>query len=908
MMRLGAVAVAAACSLAAMAFDAQLGGDGRISIPSSGIAMGVKVYQEGWRGALALRPDPGRRFPDARTGVARWNAFPAGKNAARLAHGTVAFRAEADGAARVEAVVTSDADQKPEGVVWAVELPVDRFAGGRWTADAAQGTLPAAYDPRRLVPYAGRCRTVSVTDVKGRTCSFSFAEPVSVMIQDGRRWNGETFTMRLYSGRVPFGRMATRTFAFRLSGSEPVNVKLAVPTVIRAGPEWIPVDNRKNVAAGSALDFSNQGFLDAPAGRHGWLRNVGGHFEFADLPGVPQRFYGVNLCFGANVPDKEAADELVVRLARLGYNSIRIHHYERDLLANPRAGGLDLSPERLDRFDYLLARAIGAGFYITIDLFVSRSVSWEQIGLADGTHTGLIGDSALYKCLVALWEPAFADWCAFSRLLLEHVNPYTRRRYLDEPALPLISLINEGQLTMGWERGAKEHPVIQAAYRKWLAEKRAADPAFCPDAPDATDGLSAYAGNGAAMALFMADVERRSAGRMIAFLRGMGSKALFTNANCGPHFTPMQAVRGELYDYVDDHFYVDHPQFLEKRWRLPSRIGNVNPVLMRALPLVSPAWTRQPDRPMCVTEWNFSGPGQYRGVGGIMTGAFSALQDWDGMWRFAYAHSAENLRDGHGIPGYFNVGTDPLGQASDRASICLFLRRDLAPLAAGTAFVVAPEALAKTGGRAAAVRPKSWGDAIAWQRRVATTAVASRIPPGMDAMPAADAYGKEQAPYPAASAPGFALDRTRGTFVIDTPRTAGGFAPDGALDCGALAFSTDGRPATVWVSSVDAEKTPVREAKRLLVTHLTDVQADGNVYADDTKTVLLEWGRRPVARAGRAEVRIAHAAARTLAVWVLDTAGNRLAEIPSRVEGDRLVFTAEIAAPLARMNYEVAAR
>ena len=38
-----------------------------------------------------------------------------------------------------------------------------------------------------------------------------------------------------------------------------------------------------------------------------------------------------------------------------------------------------------------------------------------------------------------------------------------------------------------------------------------------------------------------------------------------------------QAARAE-YDYVDDHFYVDHPHFLEQDWRLPSRCPTVNGV------------------------------------------------------------------------------------------------------------------------------------------------------------------------------------------------------------------------------------------------------------------------------------------------------------------------------------------
>ena len=889
---------------------AKLGGDGAVSLPDAGITMGVRIHAAGWKGTVLPLAQTNARFPDAQTGRARWRGLSWSPDKSLLAHGIVDFTAGTNGTARIHAVAVSDADQKPEAVVWSVELPAERFAGGGWLTDdgTTKGVLPVTFDGRRTGLCHKPCRRLVLSDRDGRATIFSFTEPTSVLVQDGRKW-GNAFTVRLFTGRTPFAKGQKKEMLFTLSTSDGVQVTYAAPTVVREAPDWIPVDYRKNIVAGSALDFSNQGLQDAPAGKYGWLRTVGGHFEFEGRPGVPQRFYGVNLCFSANVPSRAVADELVTRLVRLGYNTVRVHHYERELLKDPRKNHMVFDGKTMDAFDYLMSRAIAAGLYVTTDIFVSRPVRWADIGLEDATHKGLIAEKAIYKSLVALHEPAFADWCAFARAFLEHRNPHTGRRYLDEPALPLISLVNEGQLTMGWDRGTRDHPVIQAAYEKWLADRRAQDPSFAPDAPARTADLSAYGAHGKVMALFMADTERRSAARMIAFLKGLGSRALFTNANCGPHFTPMLGVRSELYDYVDDHFYVDHPRFLEKRWALPARIGNVNPVLMETLPLVAPAWTRMPDKPMCVTEWNFCGPGQYRGVGGIMTGALSALQDWDGLWRFAYSHNNKDLVDGPSAPGYFNVGTDPLGQASDRASVCLFLRHDLPPLPAGTAFLATDADLSlRDDTRAKSVRPKGWGDSLAWSRRVATAARAGQIPSGMEMRTIAETYAQTNCPFALTPAPGFALDRVRGTFRIDTARTSGGFAPGGELACGALSFTTDGSPTTVWASSVDVEKTDLRHARRILVTHLTDVQANGNVFADATKTVLLKWGKAPpVARAGRADIRLSHAEPSSLKVWALDTTGVRVAEVPSRAEGGQLVFTAEIKAPKACLNYEVAA-
>ena len=55
-----------------------------------------------------------------------------------------------------------------------------------------------------------------------------------------------------------------------------------------------------------------------------------------------------------------------------------------------------------------------------------------------------------------------------------------------------------------------------------------------------------------------------------------------------------------------------------------------------------------------------------------------ALQNWDGIWRFAYSHSNQNLFRPSSM-GYFDLVTDPLNQAADRAAVMLYLRGDLKP-------------------------------------------------------------------------------------------------------------------------------------------------------------------------------------------------------------------------------------
>ena len=605
------------------------------------------------------------------------------------------------------------------------------------------------------------------------------------------------------------------------------------PYVIKAGEDWIPISEHRDIIEGSALDLSGIATSGAPAGKYGWIRNVNGHFEFENLPGRPQRFFGVNLCFSANFPDHELADILVRRLRRLGYNAIRIHHHDAGTIGKNK-DGVTLDPDAMDRLDYLVAAAIREGLYITTDLFVSRSsvVKWRDIGV---DRDGCIYHE-VFKALCAVHEPAFQNWAAYAKNFLEHENKYTGRRYKDEPALSLIALVNEGGFFMGWGSGTRKNPSVVASWRNWLRRKRAADPSFAPGISDKMPPESCWSGKAHKYyEQWCAELETNMVSRMKTHLRSFGVKALLTNDNNGPHYVARHGMAGD-YDYIDDHFYVDHPTFPKQRWRLPSKCPNKNPLLgNKPIVPIDSKFPKVEGKPFTITEWNFAGPGRYRGIGGILTGAAAALRDIDGLWRFAYAHSCEGLLDEDvRTPGYFDLASDPLSLASERASLFLFMRGDIAPCA---------------------------DDALK-------------------------------------------IDRKRGSFTIETPRTVGGFAPSGTFEAGPLKAAVAGAPATVSVHSLDGE--PLAKSRRMLLMHLTDVQGDGARFEDRTMTMLLKWGSRPLVRNGSAEISLALEHAGECEVWELAANGRRVRKVESVAKDGVLRFTATVAGPDgARMLYEI---
>ncbi|HEX3000235.1 MAG TPA: hypothetical protein VHR86_08365, partial [Armatimonadota bacterium] len=151
------------------------------------------------------------------------------------------------------------------------------------------------------------------------------------------------------------------------------------------------------------------------------------------------------------------------------------------------------------------------------------------------------------------------------------------------------------------------------------------------------------------------------------------------------------------------------------------------------------------------------------------------------------------------------------------------------------------------------------------------------------------------------------VDGPADMLILNTPRSAGGYAPAGkTIKTDAATIAVEDTDATVWVSSVDG--APIRTSRRLLITHLTDMQNTSARYGDKARQVLLSWGKLPhLARNGRATVTLKMKNPERAHVWGLATSGMRLQEIPTRVVKGALVIPLAINADgKARMLYEVA--
>lgn len=210
------------------------------------------------------------------------------------------------------------------------------------------------------------------------------------------------------------------------------------------------------------------GWLERPAGRSGFVR---AQEDRLVTDAGPIRFWATNLCFEACFPDREQADRLAARLARLGFNCVRMHHMDSRSIWGESPNKLTIDPEKLDRLDYLIHQLKQNGIYTNINLHVSR---W--FGEAEG-FSGR-DQRPNYDKGLDNFEPRMIELQKkYARDLLTHVNPYTKTAYGEEPAVAFVEISNEDALFTVWGWGQIDRlpdpyaTTFRELWNEWLRKK-----------------------------------------------------------------------------------------------------------------------------------------------------------------------------------------------------------------------------------------------------------------------------------------------------------------------------------------------------------------------------------------------------------------------------------------------------
>ncbi|WP_419642680.1 hypothetical protein [Victivallis vadensis] len=651
-----------------------------------------------------------------------------------------------------------------------------------------------------------------------------------------------------------------------------------------AGKDWIPLKFNGKVQADSPLDFSK--FTDAPAGQYGpVVISPTGHFVFRDAPKRRIRFFGPNLVGSANFLERKLADDFVEKATRLGYNSVRFHHFENGLLATDSADSLTFNPQRLDQFDYLFAELKKRGIYSCLDLFASRKLRpGDRIAEYGGKVPNTFFET---KGLIPVSPSAMANWKEFARRLLNHRNPYTGLRYAEEPALYGVNLINEGPLMFVWNRS----PVLIAIYEKKYVEFLQYKGLDTPENRENREGLFHE---------FLNEIQSRSIREQIAFLRNeLKTGVPVTDMNTGNQYSLIQP-RSTL-DYVDLHFYWNHPRFVRESWRLPFLFSNRSLIGENVLNLRNSMPPRIFGKPYTITEFNLCTPDPFRTECGPLVGGYAALQDWDGLHRFAWSHSNSAIRT-MAVPTGFDIVNDPQAQLAERIIHMLFVRGDVRAAEHAFAFRCTPEDLRKqpNGGEV----PEEFS-MLGLYARIGSLPIGGslsgvtainpflrnwreKLPPGSHGELEAALHGK----MVKSDTGEIQLAATQKSMTIVTPRSEV-FAFLESASGKIASFKGDGSPLTAALLSLDG--LPLDKSRKILLLHLTDIAGSRQKFIDEQCLQLESWGTLPLlVKRSRMEVSLNLPEAMKVEALRLD--GSSAATVKADYRDGALHFKADTAA------------
>lgn len=678
--------------------------------------------------------------------------------------------------------------------------------------------------------------------------------------------------------------------------------EVSSPVMIEAGEDWVPYDYALEIEPGSAFDFSAMN--DAPAGQYGrLLATPAGTVRFADQPDEDVRFWGVNLVFEANFPDRGHADKLAAQLARSGYNLVRLHHFDR-YLQKTGEKSYEFDPERLERMDYLLAALKKAGIYVTLDLFTIASFQEDEIPDLGRDF------SSEFKYLLPVSENAFAAFQKISASLLLHRNPYTGMTWAEDPALIGISVINEDAFTPKVLNTPELARLYDAAFEEWLTETGLEN----HNAMQEEENFNR----------FLRSLKKRTNERLFAHIRFLGYEGLLNEENflC----RQAQTFSREQYDYVDVHGYWDHPTFLGQPWKLPYAFSQENPIAKwAAIPrrLMS---SRILGKPFAVSEFSYVYPNVFRSAGPILMTAYASLQDWDMICRFQYCENQISMNSPT-VPGIFTVTADPIGLYGDRMAAVIFRRKDVSPATQAVCFLVDgeqpftkekitsipfPDGFSKLGLITRIGSSALPADSSALQERLEANGVSvvvthsdtvDKNKEAITSVPVVPTSPKlidqlfEQGLITSAYGPpsnGHVVSETgqidlmpeTGAIKVVSARSECFALPAGESLAGRSVSVVNGDIFTsVYVAAIDDE--PLSTSRRLLVLHLTNSYLSGTTFGDPEYRELKHFGALPhlvQAGATRIALQVDHGN-EDWKIWALDAKGQRLWEVP-QLEGN----------------------
>lgn len=435
---------------------------------------------------------------------------------------------------------------------------------------------------------------------------------------------------------------------------------------------WYPYTpcEDSDIIEGTPIDMSR--YLDAPAGKHGYINAKGEDLVFDD--GTAFNVWGLNISYRAWYPDYNEAEKNAKRIAQMGFNVCRFHipQMGSDIYAgvdnlggSTRRSGY-ISKKYMDRFCYFIYCLKKEGIYVGIDLTNTMGNAWKDNNFQDEEKlNGTTRGPNFFEEEIIKLNNKIAE------NILSYYNPYTKMTIGEDPSLIWASLYNESSIHMAtnFEDWEYYYPKMNKLYNEWLLKKyptRAALEAAWADPlsenmaleadEDQTKGtVKLYAAakrkkvndkRNRDNIAFLSDMQQINFATRFETLRQWAPRALLQGST---QFTSGYDDRSNLYSQImendfhslQSYFYLltgngEHLQYGTKVSGTPSPT-----VKNRELHNFKYFVAGDPyGIPYLQTEWDAGMPNPYRSELNLMMGALSAFHNW-GPVLFVWDHTCE---------------------------------------------------------------------------------------------------------------------------------------------------------------------------------------------------------------------------------------------------------------------------
>jgi hypothetical protein len=444
--------------------------------------------------------------------------------------------------------------------------------------------------------------------------------------------------------------------------------------------------------------------------RDGHFFRVGNDLKANTTDDTRVRLYGINLSFATNFPSDQEAIKLAKRLRKLGFNAVRLHHMDTapNTQTNPPRSLLTPGPyptfnqTALTRLAHFMRVLSQEGLYVNLNLHVSYSfrASVDQVPtFENNAENATYGASAhvYFPRMITLQEQ-------FTKELLRALN------LRDFAGLAMVEINNESSLLAAWQR--KEWmatvppnyaPALEQLWQAWLikhygSQKKACDawgeciaingiiPLLNPTdesyrAENALRRLktyitrqintisnsnvgindpgeiddSAYAKRRYDFMRFLADTDQAYLQRLRTIIKQETNPLVPVAGTQMGYGGILNFDSHQQMDYIDEHFYIDHPDYPGTAWdRHDWRMRDTPLNQTEFNRLLALSFHRDSTKPFVISEYNYPFPNRHSAVIQPLMAAVAAAQDWDGLFFFDYM-DGDNWAD---TPSNFTLSGD----------------------------------------------------------------------------------------------------------------------------------------------------------------------------------------------------------------------------------------------------------